>query len=88
LSSYENPDKLTQYYLRWYHQAEKLAKELGYVTYNFENEISYKLSDQALVINELDGHPSPALNKVYAEKMADHLINLPYYEYYPVEASK
>ena len=62
--------------LSWYHQAEDAAKELGFVTFNYEKEISELPADTPLVINKLDGHPSAVLNKIYAAKLVGYITLL------------
>ncbi len=74
-STYGNPSPTLSIFLRWYHQAEEAARELGYTTVNFEDLLSSKLRNEILAINEVDGHPSAAVNKIYAERL--HEIILP-----------
>ncbi len=56
-------------YLRWYHQAEQTAAEVGFTTYNHEKEFIEQLAPDEIVVNELDAHPSAKVNSVYAQKL-------------------
>ncbi len=67
--NYNKPDKALLLYSKWLSQAEKTAKELGFVTINMEEEIKNHLQDTPLGVNKLDAHPSAALHRIYAEKI-------------------
>jgi lysophospholipase L1-like esterase len=69
---YSKPDAELKRFLRWYEQAEEAAKAAGFRTYNHEQEIIALLDDAVLALNVVDGHPSAALNLVYA----DHLTQI------------
>ena len=56
-------------FLAWYHQAEKAAEDVGFMTYNHEYEIPRQIKNESLWINSLDFHPSASLNRVYGEKL-------------------
>jgi hypothetical protein len=58
-------------YLRWYHQAEQTAAELGFRTYNHEQEFAEQLTPGEIEVNQLDAHPSASVNRVYAQKLFD-----------------
>lgn len=73
-TDYTAPDEYLRQYLRWYHQAERAAREIGFLAYNHEEEIARQLPNRLLVINELDAHPSAALNRIYGEKLARVII--------------
>ncbi len=70
-TDYNNPDEELETYLRWYHQAEDLARGLGFTTCNYEKEIASQLSDKVLAVNATDVHPSAELNEIYAKKLFD-----------------
>jgi lysophospholipase L1-like esterase len=54
---------------QWFQQAEKAAADAGFVAYNHAAEIAARLHNQSLIINEMDGHPSAAVNRIYGEKL-------------------
>jgi lysophospholipase L1-like esterase len=54
---------------QWFQQAEKAAANAGFVAYNHAAEIAARLHHQSLIINEMDGHPSAAVNRIYGEKL-------------------
>ena len=60
--------------LRWYHQAEMAAEEIGFRTFNYEAEFLENLTPEEIPVNELDQHPSAKVNKVYADKLFDFLV--------------
>jgi hypothetical protein len=62
--------------LRWYHQAEQAAEQLGYVVYDHEVEIAAHLTDEPLSVNPLDAHPSARLNQIYGEKLYQAIVQL------------
>jgi lysophospholipase L1-like esterase len=68
-TDYGHPDANLERYLRWYHRAEAAAREIGFFTYNHEEEIARELKDRPLSVNAVDGHPSAELNRVYGEKL-------------------
>lgn len=68
-SDYENPVGGLGPYLAWYHQAEKAAEDVGFLTYNHEYEIPRQIDNESLWVNKLDGHPSASLHRVYGEKL-------------------
>jgi len=68
-TDYGHPDANLQRYLRWYRRAEEAAREIGFRTYNHEEEIALRLQDRPLSVNTVDGHPSAELNRVYGEKL-------------------
>ena len=63
-------------YLAWYHQAEKAAEDVGFMTYNHEYEIPRQIKNESLWVNHLDGHPSASLNRVYGEKLYRKIIEV------------
>ena len=65
----EKPAGYLKYFLAWYHQAEKAAEDVGFMTYNHEYEIPRQIKNESLWVNSLDGHPSASLNRVYGEKL-------------------
>jgi lysophospholipase L1-like esterase len=66
LTSGRRPNKL---WSQWFHQAEKAAADVGFISYNHEFEIDHQLRNESLVINKLDGHPSAGVNRIYGEKL-------------------
>jgi len=66
---YKKPDHMMKYFLKWYHQAEETARDLGFITLNFENELQEQLGDSPIAVNILDGHPGPKANSIYAQKL-------------------
>lgn len=73
-TDYRNPDQNLKRFLDWYDQAQKIAGEIGFDAYNHEYEIAQQLSDESLAINILDGHPSANLNRLYAEKLYQKIV--------------
>lgn len=67
--NYVEPDEKMKQFLGWYHQAEKMAEEIGFKTVDFEKEIVEQLYNDNLAVNAADGHPSAKLNEVYARKL-------------------
>jgi lysophospholipase L1-like esterase len=55
--------------VQWFHQAEKAASDIGFVSYNHEVEIANQLRNEPLKINKLDNHPSASVTRVYGEKL-------------------
>ena len=47
-----------KHFFAWYHQAEKAAEDVGFMTYNHEYEIPRQIKNESLWINSLDAHPS------------------------------
>ncbi|MBU2707299.1 SGNH/GDSL hydrolase family protein [Zooshikella marina] len=74
-TNYASPNSDLQLFLKWYHQAEEIAKNIGFTVYNHEKEIIDNLNNKNLAVNVLDGHPSSELNKVYGEKLAKIILN-------------
>ena len=68
-TDYRQPDEELRVFLRWYHQAEQTAAELGFNPLNFEPEFAEQLNDQIMAANLLDLHPSPMMHRIYAQKM-------------------
>lgn len=68
-SDYGSSDPEIVHRREWYRQAEKEAQSLGFITCNYETEIMSELGGVGLAVNEVDGHPSKALNQVYAKKL-------------------
>jgi lysophospholipase L1-like esterase len=61
--------------LRWYHQAEQSAAEIGFRTHNYEAELIAQLTPAEIPINALDGHPSAKVNLIYAQKLFDAIAS-------------
>jgi lysophospholipase L1-like esterase len=74
-TDYKNPNNQLLKFLNWRHQAEETASKIGFQTLNFEKEIAKKLPNTILGVNVLDGHPSAELNKLYADKITEFIIN-------------
>jgi lysophospholipase L1-like esterase len=72
---YSKPDAELKRFRRWYEQAEEAAKATGFRTYNHEQEIIASLDDAVLALNVVDGHPSAALNVVYAGHLTQILAD-------------
>lgn len=68
-TDYAKPDPLVSKFLRWHHQAQAVARADGYVVVDFHREIAEQMNGRSLVLNLLDNHPSPALNKLYADTL-------------------
>ncbi len=66
---YANPDERVATYLAAVRQAETAAKDIGFVTHNYEEEILSNFPDGHFTINRFDNHPSAPLNEIYAEKL-------------------
>lgn len=73
-TDYSHPDENLRIYLNWYHQAEEAAKEIGFISYNHEFEISHQLRNEPLAINTHDGHPSANLNRIYGKKLHEQIV--------------
>jgi lysophospholipase L1-like esterase len=73
-TDYANPDEALETYLRWYHQVERTAFNSGFHVTNHENELK-NMKAEPLSVNILDAHPSPNLNRVYAEKLFKAIRN-------------
>ena len=63
------PHKFADMYLKWYHQAEAAAAELGFQTANVEREVAEEFIGRDMCVNAMDCHPNSALNAVYANKI-------------------
>jgi len=63
------PNRAFELFSLWFHQAEKAAADIGFISYNHELEIAHQLRNESLVINKLDGHPSASVNRIYGEKL-------------------
>lgn len=74
-TDYGDPDENLELYLKWYHQAEEAAKEIGFISYNHEQEISDQLQEESLAINTMDGHPSAQLNEVYGKALYEQIVS-------------
>ena len=72
-TDYQVVDETLPIYLRWYHQAQRTADEVGFRTYNHENEILTHLTPEEMPVNALDQHPSAKANLIYARKLFDFL---------------
>lgn len=68
-TDYNHPDEELDFYLRWWHQAEDTAREIGFTTVNFEEEFKQDLSNEVMAVNVKDGHPSARMNEIYAQKL-------------------
>lgn len=69
-TDYQVQDQTLPIDLRWLHQGQQAAAKIGYRTYNFEDEFSRQLTTPAEIpINQLDGHPGPKVNQIYAHKL-------------------
>lgn len=71
---YTNPDEQVATYLAVVRQAEAAAKDIGFATHNYEQEILSNFPDGRFTINRFDNHPSAKLNKVYAEKLFEVIM--------------
>lgn len=69
-TDYSHPDPELQRLLAWYHQAEETADRLGYYTINYEQELAEQMPNEILAVHILDLHPSPAMHRLYAQKLA------------------
>jgi len=54
---------------------KEAARAAGFRTYNHEHEIIASLDDAVLALNVVDGHPSAALNVLYAEHLTQILAD-------------
>jgi lysophospholipase L1-like esterase len=68
-SDYDHPSDFLARVTRLSRQAEEAAKELGFLTLNYEREIPVELANDSTSVNALDGHPSAKLNELYAKKL-------------------
>lgn len=72
-TSYIDQSESLPLHLRWYHQAEQAAAEIGFRTYNHEQEFIEQLSRDEIPVNILDNHPSARVNQIYAQKLSDFI---------------
>lgn len=70
-TDYTHPDEELQRFLRWYHQAEQAAAQAGFRTRNFEPDMVEQFAQDIPAVNVLDAHPSGALNRLYARRLAE-----------------
>lgn len=70
-TDYVHPDEELQRFLRWYHQAEHAAAQEGFRTHNFERDMAAQFTQDVPAVNVLDAHPSGALNRLYAMRLAE-----------------
>ena len=69
-TDYNHPDLLLKRFLGWYHQAESVAKEHGFIAVNCESEFKNELKTHVMaVVKGGDMHPDAAMNKIYARKL-------------------
>ena len=73
-TDYRKPDQNLERFLYWYDQAQKVAREIGFDTYDHREEIAQRLNDESLAVNIVDGHPSANLNRLYGEKLYQKII--------------
>jgi lysophospholipase L1-like esterase len=67
---YSKPDTELKRFLRWYQQAEEAARTAGFRTYNHQQDLIAAMDDATLALNVVDGHPSAAMNVIYADHLA------------------
>ena len=60
----------------WNEKAEKEAVRQGFLSLNVRSRIEQLPPNTSLVVNELDGHPSARLNQLYAEALAEKIIEI------------
>ena len=68
-TDYNHPDEQLKIYLKWWHQVEDTAGEIGFSTVNFEEEFKQELHNEIMAVNVRDGHPSSRMNEIYAQKL-------------------
>jgi lysophospholipase L1-like esterase len=68
-TDYKEPDAELERFLGWYGLAKEAAEAAGFRTYDHTTEIIRELHDEIIAVNVMDPHPSPALNKLYADKL-------------------
>lgn len=68
-TDYQVADETLPIYLQWFHQVQRTADEIGFKTYNHENELIEQLAPEKIPVNELDNHPSVKVNQIYAQKL-------------------
>jgi hypothetical protein len=73
-TNYAEPDEELQRFLRWYHQAEVTAAELGFNPTNFQQEFAEQFSGEIMAANLLDLHPSPGMHRIYAQKLYKKIV--------------
>jgi hypothetical protein len=59
---------------QWFRQVDEAATGAGFVVYNHDFEIADRLGNASLTINELDGHPSSSVNRIYGEKLYQAIV--------------
>lgn len=75
-TDYAAPDPRVATFLRWHHQAQAVAEDHGYTVVDFHREIAEQLKGRCLVVNPLDNHPSPELNRLYAETLYPVVLHI------------
>ena len=75
-SDYENPGRYLKQLLAWNRQAERAARDVGFLAYNHEHEILRQLDDEIMHVNRLDDHPAANLNLVYGRKLYRKIMEL------------
>lgn len=79
VTDYRVEDDTLPIYVQWAHQAQRTADEIGFRTYNYEQEFLEQLTPEEIPVNELDPHPSAKVNKIYAAKLSriisEHLMS-------------
>ena len=68
-TDYRQPDEELQTFLEWYWQAEETAARLGYDPINYQEEFAEQLNGEIMAAHILDLHPSPAMHRIYAQKL-------------------
>ena len=68
-ADYAAPSPRLKRVLRMFRLAEEGAKEVGFVTINYEHEFATELKGSSLRLNAYDAHPSAAMHAMYAKKL-------------------
>ena len=68
-TDYSNPGKKEKKIMSWWHQAERLAGNLGYHVVNIEDALIASGGKIKMGINKKDNHPSDLLNIIYANRL-------------------
>ena len=73
ITDYTKPDPLLKKMIKWSNQAVRAAKKEGFIAYSHEEEIIKQINKTNMAVNYADGHPNAALNRIYGEKLAEHI---------------
>jgi hypothetical protein len=65
----DNLGTTDSYIYKWQHQVEGTASDLGFISFNYDQEIQTQIEPQEMAVNRLDYHPSAKMNRIFADKL-------------------